>query len=81
MAADRIHFLFADCPIGTYGPPDCLQDCPLGCDQGKCNETTGDCTEGCLPGYMGTRCEKSKFILIHGFFGILCVCEYFLLFC
>ncbi|CAE1241733.1 unnamed protein product [Acanthosepion pharaonis] len=48
----------SDCPIGTYGPPECLQDCPLGCDQGKCNETTGDCTEGCLPGYMGTRCEK-----------------------
>ncbi|GAB1599948.1 angiopoietin-1 receptor-like isoform X2 [Argonauta hians] len=48
----------SECPVGTYQPPDCLKDCPQSCNKGKCDEYTGECTEGCLPGYMGNKCEE-----------------------
>ena len=54
--------LFAVCPIGSHGL-NCSVSCT--CKNGAtCNHTNGACT--CLPGYVGTDCEKSKCVFNFG---------------
>ncbi|VDI25636.1 Hypothetical predicted protein, partial [Mytilus galloprovincialis] len=43
------------CPPTNYGPL-CSQMCPVNC-KGPCELETGNCTFGCVKGWIGNKCE------------------------
>lgn len=53
--------LLIACPSGTFGE-ECSEKCSDSCRGKKCNEITGKCTDGCLPGKTGAHCDESKHI-------------------
>ena len=42
------------CRLGKHGA-NCEKECP-GCKKGLCTVVSGDCQEGCNPGYLGDQC-------------------------
>lgn len=55
--------LFVVCPHGFYGPA-CDIACPVGCEGGDCDMTTGACIQGCLVGYQGVFCDQREYFLV-----------------
>ena len=51
-----------ECEAGQYGA-ECGQTCTVHCaGEGKpCDHISGQCTNGCEPGYTGERCTQGKF--------------------
>lgn len=44
------------CQPGKFGS-NCLQECSTHCSgNGSCNQTTGDCDNGCKDGWTGSKC-------------------------
>ena len=37
-----------------------FKECPVNCANGTCNQTTGNCTNGCELGYYGIDCKQSQ---------------------
>lgn len=48
-------FCFLGCPPTHYGPV-CSKLCPVYCS-GPCDLETGNCTSGCVNGWIGGKCE------------------------
>lgn len=56
-----------ECPAGQFGL-DCIKRCSEHClVKDLCDRVRGECTGGCLDGFVGTHCNKCK--------------SYFLVFC
>ncbi|GFN78794.1 Zinc finger protein [Plakobranchus ocellatus] len=51
----------SECSDGRYGSG-CSQTCSVNCaGQGNpCDHVDGRCTQGCDPGYQGSKCEQSE---------------------
>ncbi|KAH9500324.1 hypothetical protein Btru_073756, partial [Bulinus truncatus] len=47
------------CDVGHYGT-DCISPCPTNCKTGECDLQSGQCTAGCIPGYVGDHCENDE---------------------
>lgn len=45
-----------ECSSGYYGEK-CASTCGQCMNEKVCNHVTGNCDEGCLPGYKGLRCK------------------------
>jgi hypothetical protein len=45
------------CSYGTFGP-NCDRFCH--CKGDTCDQRTGVCPKGCLPGWMGSECDMGK---------------------
>ena len=51
---------FIECRSGYYGA-NCKHKCSGNCrNQKKCDRKTGECHDGCLPGWRHTTCDESK---------------------
>ena len=48
-----------DCIDGRYGD-NCNETCSVFCKSRNCDGKTGTCTDGCLAGYTGSRCDQSE---------------------
>ncbi|XP_062621618.1 uncharacterized protein LOC134283128 isoform X6 [Saccostrea cucullata] len=53
------------CEVEVYGCPGldyygeyCNRTCPVNCQGQTCDAVTGDCVNGCLPGYQGLHCSN-----------------------
>lgn len=44
------------CPPGFYGPPGCTEECGHCLNGTVCDNVTGECPQGCGPGYLGEMC-------------------------
>lgn len=50
----------SECINGYYGN-DCINQCSVNCDvTSRCEKSTGQCDEGCIPGLRGIMCNQSK---------------------
>nr|XP_022312503.1 protein jagged-1-like isoform X2 [Crassostrea virginica] len=47
-----------NCIDGRYGD-NCNETCSVFCKSRNCDGKTGTCTDGCLVGYTGSRCDKN----------------------
>lgn len=66
-------FFFSGCPPKNYGPL-CSKMCPVYCN-GPCDLVTGNCTFGCVKGWIGDQCELGmknvfSFTCIYTYHGI-----------
>lgn len=67
-----------DCTNGYYGN-DCINQCSGNCDAaGRCEKSTGQCEEGCIPGWRGIMCNQSKCFTS---FLMVCTIYFFLVHC
>lgn len=49
-----------ECTNGYYGN-DCINHCSGNCDlTSRCEKSTGQCDDGCIPGWRGIICNQSK---------------------
>lgn len=53
----RIHVSSIACPVGSFGY-DCQAKCSVHCAvPGRCDRVTGECEDGCQPGWKGVTCD------------------------
>lgn len=57
----NIFFFLLECEPGTFGI-DCALTCGRCSGNGSCDHETGYCTNGCRDGWLGTKCNRSKYI-------------------
>lgn len=60
---------FTACNGGKYGK-DCLQECSANCLTPPCDHITGECSNGCNDGWLGSNCTQSLFLFsidVHSF--------------
>lgn len=56
----RIHVSSIACPVGSFGY-DCQAKCSVHCAvPDRCDRVTGECEDGCQPGWKGVTCDKRK---------------------
>ena len=48
-----------DCEYGYYGT-DCKQACGSCSGAAQCDRVTGECANGCMPGYYSVLCDIGK---------------------
>ena len=52
---------FSGCPTPGFYGESCSMQCPQNCQEGRCHILDGTCL-GCVSGYIGQICDKSKYI-------------------
>ena len=59
-----VYVLCVGCIDGIYGNV-CNVNCSEFCKNKRCDRKTGACTDGCLAGYTGSRCDQSEFLFVY----------------
>lgn len=56
---------FVECPPGHFGT-ECMGNCSGNCiNNTECDPINGECSDGCIDGYIGRRCENCKLNVTH----------------
>lgn len=51
---------FVECPSGHFGAG-CMGNCSGNCiNNTQCDPINGECSDGCIDGYIGRKCENCK---------------------
>lgn len=56
------YFFLLECRPGSYGP-NCSLNCISYCKEKSCDRNSGECLNGCTPGYEEPDCSMRKIYL------------------